>query len=155
MQEKQKKSIHPAKAYLSKYCGLKSRVDDLEEELEYIGELATKATSRITAERVSGTSMKDGMANAVLRGLDAKEEIERIVSHLKEQLAVRLILIEEMEDENEKLLLTELYINGREWRDVLQRMERKLHYGRTKVFEIHGLALNHFWENYQKHKNAD
>lgn len=152
MQEnKQKKPIHPAKVYLAAYPAMKKRLEDLKEELEYIRETATRATSKMTAERVSGTSMKDGMANAVIKGIETEERFQRTINNLSEALTVRLMLIEEMQDEWEKLILTERYINGRSWNNIFRRIP----YERAKVFVIHGEALEHFWEIYQNHKSVD
>lgn len=151
MQEKQKKQTHPAKVYLSAYPAMKKRLEDLKEELEYIRETATRATSKLTAERVSGTSMKDGMANAVIKGIETEERLQRTINNLSEALTVRLMLIEELEDEWEKLILTERYINGRGWNQINKRIP----YEQTRVFEIHGHALNNFWTIFQKHKRAE
>lgn len=152
MQEnKQRKPKHPAMVYLAAYPAMKRRLEDLKEELEYIRETATRATSKLTAERVSGTSMKDGMANAVIKGIETEERLQRTINNLSEALTVRLMLIEEMQDEWEKLVLTERYINGRSWNNVFRRIP----YERAKVFMIHGQALEHFWEIYQKHQSVD
>lgn len=152
MQEnKQKKSTHPAKVYLSAYPAMKKRLEDLKDELEYIKETATRTTSRVTAERVSGTSMKDGMANAVIKGIETEERLERTIKNLSEALTLRLMLIEELPDEWEKLVLTERYINGRSWNNVLRRIP----YSKTQVFKLHGRALEHFWEIYQAHRTAE
>jgi len=151
MQEKQKKPTHPAKVYLAAYPAMKKRLEDLKEELEYIRETATRATSKLTAERVSGTSMKDGMANAVIKGIETEERLQRTINNLSEALTVRLMLIEELQDEWEKLILTERYINGRGWNQINKRIP----YEQTRVFEIHGHALNNFWTIFQKHKRAE
>jgi hypothetical protein len=151
MQEKQKKQTHPAKVYLSAYPAMKKRLEDLKEELEYIRETATRATSKLTAERVSGTSMKDGMANAVIKGIETEERLQRTINNLSEALTVRLMLIEELEDEWEKLILTERYINGKGWNQINKRIP----YEQTRVFEIHGHALNNFWTIFQKNKRAE
>jgi len=149
-EQKQRKPKHPAMVYLAAYPAMKRRLEDLKDELEYIKETATRTTSRITAERISGTSMKDGMANAVIKGIETEERLERTINNLSEALTVRLMLIEEMQDEWEKLVLTERYINGRSWNNVLRRMP----YEQTKVFELHGHALEHFWDIYQSHRSA-
>lgn len=151
MQEKQKKQTHPAKVYLSAYPAMKKRLEDLKEELEYIRETATRATSKLTAERVSGTSMKDGMANAVIKGIETEERLQRTINNLSEALTVRLMLIEELEDEWEKLILTERYINGKSWDSVLKRIP----YAKVQTFKIHGHALNHFWDIYKKHQRVN
>lgn len=152
MQEnKQKKPIHPAKVYLAAYPAIKKRLEDLQEELDYIDAVTTRTTSRITADRVSSTPNKDGFANAAIDDIETTKRLKRTIGNLSEALTVRLMLIEEMEDEWEKLILTERYINGRSWNNILRRMP----YEQTKVFEMHGTALEHFWEIYQAHRIAE
>lgn len=144
--KEKKKQPHPAKIYLKKYASMKLRYDDLQEELLLIREKATRATSRMTAERVSGTPMKDGMANAAIKAVEAEKKLVRTVQALWICLNHRVDVIDQMEDEWEKAILTERYIKGREWDEVLQRIP----YERSSMHEIHGRALNHFWEIHLK-----
>lgn len=150
-QKKQRKPKHPAIIYLNQYKAMKLRREDLVEELEYIRQKATKATSRITAERVSGTGMHDSMANAVIKGIETEEKLARLIANLEECLNMRLWLIEQLTDEWEKTVLTERYIKGRDWEGrngILSRIP----FERTVMFEIHGRALEHFWAIYQKER---
>lgn len=150
--EKAPKAPHPAKVYLRQYADMKLRRDDLRDELQSIRENATRATSRLTAERVSGTSARDGMANAVIRAMEAEKRLESMILHITEALEMRARVIEMMEDEDEKTLLTERYIAGRSWEEIQSR----LFLGRTAAFKLHGHALNHFWEKFSLlNENAD
>lgn len=143
---------HPAIVYLRKYTALKLRRDDLKDELAMIRQMATRATSRITAERISGTPNKDGMANAAIKAVAVEKKLETTINNIKEALDVRLWLIEQLKDEWEKTILTERYINGRGWEDILARIP----FERSSMFEIHGEALEHFWEIYcRNNQSAD
>ena len=143
---------HPAIVYLRKYTALKLRRDDLKDELALIRQNASRATSRITAERISGTYKKDGMANAAIKAVEVEKKLETTINSINEALAVRLWLIEQMKDEWEKTILTERYINGRGWEDILARIP----FERSAMFEIHGEALEHFWEIYcRNNQSAD
>ena len=149
MQEKkQRKPKHPAMVYLAAYPAMKNRLEDLQDELLYIRAAATRTTSRLTADKVNSTPSQDSMANAIIKGIETEERLQRTINNLSEALTVRLMLIEEMEDEWEKLILTERYINGRSWDNVLKRIP----YSRMQVFRTHGCALNHFWEIHQKYQ---
>lgn len=148
---KPKKPKHPAMIYLNRYVAMKMRRDDLKEELLMIRQNATRATSRYTAERMSGTGKKDGMANAAVKAVEVEERLARAISNIEEALNIRLFLIEQLSDEWEKTILTERYINGREWGDILKRVP----FERTAMFEIHGRALQHFWEIYTQKQSAD
>lgn len=150
-QKKNRKPKHPAMVYLAAYPAMKNRLEDLQDELLYIRAAATRTTSRLTADKVNSTPSQDSMANAIIKGIETEERLQRTINNLSEALTVRLMLIEEMEDEWEKLVLTERYINGRSWNNVFKRIP----YERAKIFMIHGQALEHFWEIYQKHQTVD
>lgn len=139
-----RKSNHPAKVYLRQYGAMKLRRDDLKEELMMIRQNATRATSRYTAERMSGTGRHDGMANAAVRAVEVEQKLQRVIGNIEEALEFRVWLIEQMQDEWEKTILTERYINGRDWDEIQDRM----HYSRTSMFELHGRALQSFWKIY-------
>lgn len=144
--KEKKKQQHPAKIYLKKYASMKLRYDDLQEELLLIRQKATRATSRMTAERVSGTTMKDGMANAAIKAVEAEKKLVRTVQALWLCLSHRVDVIEQMENEWERVILTERYIKGREWEEILPRIP----YERSAMYKLHGKALNHFWEIHLK-----
>lgn len=145
-QNAQRKPKHPAIIYLRQYGDMKLRRDDLKEELHAIRENATRATSRYTAERMSGTSMHDGMANAAVRAVEVEQKLERCIRNIEEALAVRVWLIEQMKDDREKTILTERYISRRDWPDI----QKRLFISRSRLLELHGYALNHFWEIYSR-----
>lgn len=149
---KGKKSYpHPAKIYLKKYAAMKLRYDDLQEELLLIRQKATRATSRMTAERVSGTPMKDGMANAAIKAVETERKLDCTLRNLKEGLAHRSWVIEQMDDEWEKTILTERYIKGLDWDEILPRIP----YERSSMYELHGKALNHFWEIHMRSAQSE
>lgn len=142
----QRKPKHPAIVYLRQYKALKLRRDDLKEELLSIRQNATRATSRYTAERMSGTGKKDGMANAAVRAVEVEERLQRVIANIEEALDARVWLIEQMKDEWEKTILIERYINGRGWDEIQNRFP----FERASIFRLHGRALEHFWEIYNQ-----
>lgn len=145
-----RKPKHPAIVYLRQYAAMKLRRDDLKEELLSIRENATRATSRYTAERMSGTGKKDGMANAAVRAVEVEQKVERCIRNIEEALNVRVWLIEQMQDEWEKTILTERYINGRGWDEIQNRFP----FERASIFRLHGRALEHFWEIYKQNNKS-
>lgn len=138
------KPKHPAIIYLRQYAYLKLRRDDLRDELRQIRENATRATSRMTAERVSGTSARDSMANAAVKAVGVEKRLETTIRNLEEALNMRVWLIEQMKDEREKTLLIERYISGRSWEEIQHRM----FVSKATMHRIHGFALQNFWEKY-------
>lgn len=141
-----RKPKHPAIVYLRQYAAMKLRRDDLKEELMMIRQNATRATGRYSAERMSGTGKKDGMANAAVRAVEVEQRLERCIRNIEEALEIRVWLIEQMKDEWEKTILTERYINGRGWDEILMRIP----FERASAFRMHGRALEHFWEIYNQ-----
>jgi len=145
-----RKPKHPAIVYLRQYAAMKLRRDDLKEELLSIRENATRATSRYTAGRMSGTGKKDGMANAVVRAVEVEQKLESCIRNIEEALEIRVLLIEQMKDEREKTLLTEMYINMRSVEEIQSRM----FVSRATLWRIHGYALQHFWEIYKRQNES-
>lgn len=151
-QTKPKKQKHPAIIYLSQYAAMKLRRDDLKEELLSIRERATSTTAQLSDERVSSSGAKDKIGNAAVQAVDVESQLERIIAHLDEALSIRLWLIDQLQNEWEKAVLTERYINGRGWDDI----QRRIPYERTRMLEIHGRALENFWKKYlAQNKRAD
>ena len=114
-------------------------------------ERATRATSSMTATRMSGTPMHDGMANAVLEmvrlkdyatehlgGYDGKldfllEDLARLADAGRE----RLELIARLKSEQQKRLLFLRYICGMRW----ESMAREMGYSVDNLYKLHGRAL--------------
>lgn len=131
------KPKNPAKETLSAYRWALKRRDALLCEIEENYENAQRATSRMKAVMVSGTPSHDGMANAVLRAVDAKERLETAVEEVNKALEMVLEVIDGMEEGVKKTLLVMRYINGWTW----EKIARELYYDRSRVFVIHGRAL--------------
>lgn len=151
MQINAKKARHPAIIYLGEYGAKKKRIDALKEELANIRDNATNATVRADADRVTGSKARDSMANHAVQAVDVERRRDIMIAQLQECLDLRLWLIEQMEIEEEKLVLTYRYINCMPWKDI----RRKMHYGETAAFELHGRALQSFWKVYQMYKNNE
>lgn len=147
---KPKKQKHPAIIYLRQYAAMKLRRDDLKEELLSIRERATSTTAQLSDERVSGSGAKDKIGTAAVQAVDVEARLEKIIRNLDEALSMRVWLIEQMQSEWEKTILTERYINGREWEDILNRIP----FERTYMFKLHGYALQHFWEVHAKNNQV-
>ncbi|MEG2208934.1 MAG: hypothetical protein RSA65_11045 [Clostridia bacterium] len=154
-----------AKKYMNGYLDIEARVLALIEKREkYTSEVdrasdlferATRATSTMTATRVSGTPQHDGMANAVLEMIRYKEyaaehrqaygrigarlciEIDR----LADALGVRLALIERLSDERYKAVMTMRYIDGWAWSRIISACNHALDRKERTVYMIHGEAL--------------
>lgn len=149
MQISARKPRHPASIYLSEYRDSQKRIAALKEELENIRDIASNVSVRADADRVAGSKARDSMANHAIHAVDVERRLETAIAHLQDWLNRCLFLIEQMENEDEKLVLTYRYINGMRWEDI----QRKMHYGATTTFALHGRALQSFWKVYQMSQN--
>lgn len=145
MQINAKKPRHPAIIYLGEYRAKQKRIAALKEELENIRELATNVSVRADADRVTGSKARDTLANHAVHAVDVQRRLDTTILHLQECLDMRLFLIEQMDVEEEKLVLTYRYINCLPW----EAIQHKLSYGPTATYELHGRALQTFWRTYQ------
>jgi DNA-directed RNA polymerase specialized sigma subunit len=128
---------NPAKQYLMDYRALVKRRDALLDELDRMREATMRATSRMTATRLSGTSSHGGMEDSILRVIDGEERLKQVIAGIDESLDARLSLIDQLTDERQKLVLTYRYINGLGWDEVI----RKMQLSDRPVFIFHGKAL--------------
>ena len=128
---------NPAKQYLMGYRALVQRRDALLDELDRMREATMRATSRMTAVRLSGTSSHGGMEDSILRVVDGEESLKQVIAEIDEALDVRLSLIDRLTDERQKLVLTYRYINGLGWDEVIAKMQLS----ERPVFRFHGEAL--------------
>lgn len=153
--------INPEKAYMWGYRAIVNRVESLIRERERLErgldrvdsawQRATRATSRMTATRISGTGDHDSMANAVLDIIRYKgdaassaaslgklgERINREIDAAADALAVRLSMIDRLSDERYKAVMVMRYVEGMDW----ERVCHALHYESRWVFVLHGKAL--------------
>lgn len=161
------KKINPAKMYLvefrvieknlnahiSKFNLYTSNLDKLEEAFDR----ATRATSRLTAVRISGTPNHDGMANAVLDMIRAEKAISEHrgeydgtfdwliddMSRLAKAGRERLEVINGIQGEcctpaeTFRFLMFLRYVCGFRWEKIAQIMD----YSIDNIFKLHGRAL--------------
>ena len=84
------KSPNPAKRYLMEYRTMVRRRDALLDELDRLKEANQRATSRITAVRLSGTSGHGGFENGAIRVVDGENQLQEVIRHIDECLRARL-----------------------------------------------------------------
>lgn len=154
--------VNRAKIYLRQYRDIEGNVYDhvrkyniCRNSLEKISdafERATRATSTLTAVRISGTPQHDSMANAVLEMVRLKDFVKQhrgdydgVLDYLLDDLARlaqagadRLSLISTLSDERYKRLLFLRYICGKRWEAIAHDMG----YGVDNIYKLHGKALH-------------
>ena len=131
------KSPNPAKRYLMEYRTLIRRRDALLDELDRLRDANQRVTSRLTATRSTAVGGHGGFENGVIRAVDGEGQLNEIIEHIDECLKTRLVLIDRLPDERQKLVLTYRYINGDSWEQIM----RTMHFEKSEIFRCHGYAL--------------
>ena len=128
---------NPAKAWMMEYRRLLRTRDALLDELDRVREGSTRATSRLTATRVSGMPTRDGVANAAVRTLDCEEQLRALVDNLDKALQARVDAIAALTDGRCRELMTYRYVCGWGW----ERIAATMNYDLRWLLRLHGEAL--------------
>ena len=130
-----------AKEYLYQTYRLDELIKSYQRELASLKELALSVGSQNTSKDVVTVS-KDNSANFT-RTVEKIADIELIISkEIEHYISVKKeihAVIEDVEDNDEKLCLRCRYIEFMSWEQIADKM----HYELRTVFRIHGKALNH------------
>lgn len=137
--EKQMTENEKKKEFLLSYQRAKRKVKRLERQLEEL------RLNKLGPSAINNDGMPHGTDMSDLSDYAAKlDEIEReIISARYERICTFQEVrrrIEEVENEQEKDLLTYRYIDGMKWEAVCMRMEHSWQH----IHRIHGKALNNF-----------
>lgn len=132
------KRENPAKAFLGRYTALCERRDSLTRSIDSAIDRATKCTYTLNPIKVQGGSgAYDRMAEDIAIKLDCMSLLEGAKADTVAALQEILSAIDSVADEEQKAVLTMRYVEGLKWEDVCY----KIHYEKTKVYELHGYAL--------------
>lgn len=122
--------------YLSRYRRLNARIDRLLEEKSRWRELALKITPALSQAPGGG-----GSGSPIERPMDKVSEIETEINRKIDELKIVRQEIKEtlnqLDDENLKLLMEYRYIDGMTW----ERIAVKMHYSYMQICRLHGKAL--------------
>lgn len=133
---------NPAKAYLSRYRGLKQKCAALERAIRAAFEDATNTTVALKEICVQTSRGGEMMANAVVNAMDATAMLEDRRRECQTVMREIMEAIESVPDEVQQTVLIEHYINGR----TLQQIQTDIHYEKRNTIIIHGRALWHVWQ---------
>lgn len=133
---------NPAKAYLMRYMGLKSKCAALERAIRAAYEDATNTTVALKEICVQTSGGGEMMANAVVNAMDATALLEDKRRECQRQLREIMDAIESVQDAVQQTVLIEKYINGR----TLQEIQADIHYEKRNTIIIHGRALWEVWQ---------
>lgn len=133
---------NPAKAYLMRYRGLKSKCAALERAIRSAFEDATNTTVSLKEICVQTSGGGEMMANAVVNAIDATALLEERRNECQKIMAEIMTAIDSVQDETQQTVLIEHYINGR----TLQDIQKDICYEKRNTIIIHGRALWNVWQ---------
>lgn len=123
--------------YLSRYRRLNQRIDRLLEEQSRWRERALKITPTLS-QAPGGGGSGSPIERPMDKVLEIDVEINREIDTLQTIRQEIRETLNQLEDENLKLLMEYRYIDGLTWEQIAVKM----HYGFQWVCKLHGRALN-------------
>jgi hypothetical protein len=133
---------NPAKAYLLRYRGLKTKCAALERAIRAAFEDATNTTVSLKEICVQTSGGGEMMANAVVNAVDATAMLEDKRRECQRVMREIMEAIESVPDEVQQTVLIEHYINGR----TLAEIQLDICYEKRNTIIIHGRALWAVWQ---------
>lgn len=137
---------NPAKAYLSRYRGLKVKCAALERAIRSAFEDATNTTVALKEICVQTSGGGEMMANAVVNAMDATALLEDRRRECQTALREIMDAIESVPDEVQQAVLIEHYVNGKKLADI----QTEICYEKRNTIIIHGRALWNVWQYMKK-----
>ena len=126
-----------AKEYLYQAFRLDQQINSKLEQIAKLKHMATQATGRFQAERISGTPQHSPMENALVKLIDLEYEINDDIDRLVDLKREMAVLIAKIGDPSYRILLELRYLVGNTWEEIALRMGYDLRW----VYRLHGRAL--------------
>ena len=127
-----------AKEYLSQVYWLNQRIDRKLAQVSRLKHMATQATGRFQAERLSGTGRHSPMESCLVEVIDLEYEINADIDRLVDLKCELAACILELEDCSQKRVLELRYLGGLTWEEIAKLMRD---YDVQRIFQVHGKAL--------------
>ena len=127
-----------AKEFLSRAYRLDTRINNRFEQLNRLKQLAGRTTAAYNGEVVSHSCNVHANEDAIIRIIEAKQELNREIDELiavKDDIKQVIALVA---DPTCRLLLESRYLCMNRWDEVCGKLE----VSRSRVFEIHQTALS-------------
>lgn len=122
--------------YLSRYRRLNQRIDRLLEEQSRWREMALKITP-VLSQTPGGGESGSPIERPMDKVLEIDEEINREIDELQIVRQEIRAALNQLEDENLKLLMEYRYIDGLTWEQIAVKMN----YSYMQICRLHGKAL--------------
>ena len=123
------------KEYLSGYLKLKQRIESLAEEYHFWEETAKS----IPISRIEATGIHGSRSNKqpLIKHLDICADITKLQKQAEKAMNEIMDCIDELDNVNERNVLTYRYINGIQFFKIAEKMD----YSTQHVFKLHSDAL--------------
>ena len=126
-----------AKEYLSQAYRIDQRVNIKLHQAESLRDLATRATSTLGTEPVSGTRNVQRMADTIDNIIALENEINDDIDHLVDLKRGVMKTLSKVQDTNCLMLLELRYLSFKSWEEIAAEM----HYGSRWVHILHSKGL--------------
>ena len=118
--------------------GIELRIKSKKEQIRKYRELATRSTGSFEATRISGTSNRSRVEEAVVSICSAEEAVREELDKLYAFRSDAMAVINAVQDQKYRDILEMRYVTG--W--SCRRIAEEMHYERRWVEILHGRALN-------------
>ncbi len=135
----EKTDTKEVKRYLGKARELDILVHTKLSEIDRLRELAECISSPRMGDKVSSNKGNTSM-QTVDKIVDLQAEIRKEIAELVNLIGEIHTKIELLEDTRERIVLTEFYINGKEWDEIASI----INYSKRSTESVHGRALKNF-----------
>lgn len=131
-----------AKEYLERPERIVREIRRKQERIGTLKRLATRFGPELSDIRVQTTHDPTKMQGFLADAADEEKEIARLEEKLQEALCDSARLIARLPDEKMARILEMRYLDRQMWEDICETMEAEMDTGRTRVFELHRIALD-------------
>ena len=125
------------KEYLREVRSKQRYAQVLCERAQRYREMAMRATGRVSAVRLGGTSRRSKVEDNVLAMMDTEKELKKRIDELMQETRRVEKMISLMTDERYHAVLQLRYLCGMSWEEVAQ----KLHFSVRWVHKLHGEGI--------------
>ncbi len=129
-----------AKRILQDFRRLDRLVQEKTERLANLMASATRATSSVEAERISGTGARSRVEAFMIRKIDLERQLDAGIDKLNAERYRIQNAIDRIEDIDQRTLLDMRYIDGKRWLFIMDR----LHISERTSHRLHCAALEAF-----------
>lgn len=133
-----------AKRILQDFRRLDRLVQEKTERLANLMASATRATSSVEAERISGTGARSRVEAFMIRKIDLERQLDAGIDKLNAERYRIQDAIDRVEDKDQRSLLDMRYIDGKRWLFIMDA----LHISEPTSYRMHRAALEAFIVQY-------